>query len=133
MGHLPLVGIAVGRDRQGEVVWEAASLRDLMLAHGVDLYVSGHQAAYYPGRWEGLELLFSGGVGGRALRVGDAPARSAVTVVDVWLEPPRMRYTTFDLGRFTVYDAAALPPRIDGFGGIVERSARDGTCAAPDC
>ena len=133
MGHLPLVGIAIGRDRQGEVVWEAPSLRELMLANGVDLYVSGHQAAYYPGRWEGLELLFSGGVGGRALRVGDAPARSAVTVVDVWLEPLTLRYTTFDPAGFTVYDVAALPPRIDGFGGIVERSARDGACVAPDC
>ena len=133
MGHLPLVGIAIGRDRQGEVVWEAPSLRELMLANGVDLYVSGHQAAYYPGRWEGLEVLFSGGVGGRRLRVGDAPARSAVTVVDVWLEPLTLRYTTFDPAGFTAYDAAALPPRIDAFGGIVERSARDGSCAAPDC
>jgi 3',5'-cyclic AMP phosphodiesterase CpdA len=133
MGHLPLVGIAVGRDRQGEVVWEAASLRDLMLAHGVDLYVSGHQAAYYPGRWEGLELLFSGGVGGRRLRVGDAPARSAVTVVDVWLEPLTLRYTTFDPSGFVPYDAAALPPRIDGYGGTLERSERDGSCVTPDC
>jgi len=133
MGHLPLVGIAVGRDRQGEVVWESASLRDLMLAHGVDLYVSGHQAAYYPGRWEGLELLFAGGVGGRRLRVGDAPGRSAVTIVDVWLEPLALRYTTVDPAGFAPYDAAALPPRIDGYGGIVERSTRDGSCAAPDC
>jgi len=133
MGHLPLVGIAIGRDRQGEVVWEAASLRDLMLAHDVDLYVSGHQAAYYPGRWEGLELLFSGGVGGRRLRVGDAPARSAVTVVDVWLEPLTLRYTTFDPVGFEAYDATALPARLDGYGGTLERSTRDGSCAASGC
>ena len=133
MGHLPLVGIAVGRDRQGEVVWEADALRDLMVAHGVDLYVSGHQAAYYPGRWEGLELLFSGGIGGRRLRVGDAPARSAVTVVDVWLEPLAMRYTTLDPNGWTPHDAAALPVYVDAFGGRIERSTRDGSCVAPAC
>ena len=133
MGHLPLVGIAVGRDRQGEVVWEADTLRDLMVAHGVDLYVSGHQAAYYPGRWEGLELLISGGIGGRRLRVGDAPARSAVTVVDVWLEPLTLRYTTFDPSPWTTYDAATLPARIDAYGGRIERSTRDGSCPTPTC
>lgn len=133
MGHLPLVGIAVGRDRAGEVVWEAASLRDLMLAGDVDLYVSGHQAAYYPGRWEGLELLFAGGVGARALRVGDAPRRSAVTLVDVWLEPLRLRYTTLDPSGFVPHDPAALPASLDAFGGLIERSERDGSCALPGC
>ncbi len=131
MGHLPLVGIAVGRDRQGEVVWEAASLRDILLEHGVDGYVSGHQAAYYPGRWEGLELLFSGGIGGRALRDWDAPPRSAVTLVDVWLEPLVLRYTTYDPAGFQPFPATALPARIDGFGGVVECSERDGSCPAP--
>ena len=132
MGHLPLVGIAVDRDRQGEVIWEAASLRDIMLEHAVDGYVSGHQAAYYPGRWEGLELLFSGGIGGRALRAWDAPPRSAVTLVDVWFEPLVVCYTTFDPAGFQPFATAALPQRIDGYGGVVERSARDGSCPAPD-
>ena len=133
MGHLPLVGIAVGRDRQGEVVWEAASLRELMLDGAVDAYVSGHQAAYYPGTWEGLELLFSGGIGGRALRSGGAPARSAVTIVDVWLEPPTLRYTTLDPSGFAPIEAESLPPHIDAFGGHVERSPRGGSCPGPGC
>lgn len=133
MGHLPLVGIAVGRDRQGEVVWEAASLRDIMLEHGVDGYVSGHQAAYYPGRWEGLELLFSGGIGGRALRDSDAPPRSAVTLVDVWLEPFVVHYTTFDPTGFQPFPPSAVPARIDGYGGVVERSARDSSCLGTGC
>ena len=130
MGHLPLVGIALGRDRQGEVVWEAASLRAMLLAGAVDLYVSGHQAAYYPGRWDGLELLFSGGIGGRALRAWPAPPRSAVTLVDVWLDPLVMCYTTFDPNGFQPLAATALPTRIDGYGGVVERSGRDGSCPA---
>jgi 3',5'-cyclic AMP phosphodiesterase CpdA len=133
MGHLPLVGIALGRDRDGEVVWQAEALRDTLLAGAVDLYVSGHQAAYYPGRWEGLELLFAGGVGGRALRGWDAPPRSAVTLVDAWLDPPEVRYTTFDPVGFRPYPAGALPPSIAGHGGVVERSPRDPACPAPHC
>lgn len=112
---------------------DASSLRDLMLAGDVDLYVSGHQAAYYPGRWEVLELLFAGGVGARALRVGDAPRRSAVTLVDVWLEPLRLRYTTLDPSGFVPHDPAALPASLDAFGGLIERSERDDSCALPGC
>ncbi len=28
-------------------------------------YVSGHHAAAYPGRWNGVNLLATGGIGGR--------------------------------------------------------------------
>jgi hypothetical protein len=123
-GHLPLVGIAVGRDREGEVLGRAADLRDLMLDGGVDSYVSGHQAAFYAGRWAGLELLFTGGVGGRRLRGSEGPARSTVSVVDVGFAPTRVRVTTFDLGTGRILSAADLPPAIDGFGGPVTRSPR---------
>ncbi len=125
MGHLPLVGIAVGRDRQGEVLLDAASLRDLLLAGSVDAYLSGHQAAYFPGRWEGLELLFAGGIGGRALRDHHAPARSAVTLVDADFGSGEVRYTTIDPISMQPYPADALPPRLDGYGGGLERSTRD--------
>jgi hypothetical protein len=125
MGHLPLVGIAVGRDRPGEVLLGAASLRDLLLAGSVDAYVSGHQAAYFPGCWEGLELLFAGGIGGRALRGHGAPPRSAVTLVDVDLTSGEVRYTTIDPSGMQPYGADALPPSLDGYGGRLERSQRD--------
>lgn len=124
MGHLPLVGIAVGRDREGEVLWRAADLRDLMLAGGVDSYVSGHQAAFYAGRWAGLELLFSGGVGARALRGVGLPARSTVSLVDVQVAPLAVRVTTYDVGILEALPVGALPETIDGFGGTVTRSDR---------
>lgn len=122
VGHLPLVGIAVGRDRDGEVLWEAPSLRDLLVAGGVDTYVSGHQAAFYAGTWDGFELLFSGGVGARRLRGHDGPPRSAVTVADVWFEPRRVSLTSFDAA--TLEPLPMLPERLDGFGGTVHRSIR---------
>jgi hypothetical protein len=124
VGHLPLVGIAEGRDREGEVLWRAEDLRDRWRAAGVDSYVSGHQAAFYAGTWGGLELLFTGGVGARPLRGSGRPARSAVTVVDVDLEPVRVRIVAFDPGTLQILPAAAWPERLDAFGGTLVRSER---------
>src|SRR5690606_15093030 len=50
VGHLPLAPVSQGRDRPGEYLSDGAALGDLLAAAAVDLYVSGHHAAYYPGR-----------------------------------------------------------------------------------
>jgi hypothetical protein len=86
--------------------------------------VSGHQAAFYAGRWAGLELLFTGGVGGRALRGGEGPARSTVSVVDLAFAPLQVRVTTYDVATRRPLAAGDLPVTIDGFGGLVTRSDR---------
>lgn len=114
VGHLPLLPVGRGRDAPGEYLADAsaARLRGVLEAGCVDLYVSGHQAAYYPGRLGDLELLFTGGVGARALLAGDAPPRSTVTVVDVWFEPRAVRYTTFDVATMEVVPVDTLPPTI---------------------
>ncbi len=124
MGHLPLLGIAEGRAREGEVLWRAEELRNLMRDHGVDTYVSGHQAAFYAGRWGGLELLFAGGVGARALVGSDAPPRSVVTVVDLTFEPLDVRIAAFDPTGLTPVAGAMAPASIDAWGGVVTRSPR---------
>lgn len=124
MGHLPLFGVSERKNRPGEVVRDGRYLAQRMRAVGVDTYVSGHHAAYYPGRVEGLELLFTGGVGAHALLGASAPARSAVTIVDLWFSPLLVRYTTFDPDDMQPIPLADLPPRIDGIGGPVERSTR---------
>jgi len=134
VGHLPLVGISEGRDREGEVLWRAEDLRDRWLAAGVDSYVSGHQAAFYAGTWGGLELLLTGGVGARRLRGSGLPARSAVTVVDVDLAPLRVRIATFDPSTLQPLPDSAWPDRLDAFGGTLLRSGRlapDGVPASP--
>ena len=114
VGHLPLVPVGRGRDLPGEVLANAGSLRRIFEQGGVDLYVSGHHAAYYPGRLGDLELLFAGGVGARRLVAGDAPARSTVTLVDVWWEPLEIHYTTFDLSGMQLVSPASLPPVMVG-------------------
>ncbi|MBW6456649.1 MAG: metallophosphoesterase [Trueperaceae bacterium] len=124
MGHLPLLGIAEGRDREGEVLWRAEALRDLMREAGVDTYVSGHQAAFYAGRWGGLELLFAGGVGGRRLLGTAAPPRSVVNLVDIGFEPLDVRITAFDPAGPTRVADPEVPAAVDGWGGAVTRSPR---------
>ena len=124
MGHLPLLGIAEGRAREGEVLWRAEELRDLMREAGVDTYVSGHQAAFYAGRWGGLELLFAGGVGARPLLGSAAPARSVVTVVDIAFDPLDVRITAFDPADPTRLVEAVVPASVAAFGGAVTRSPR---------
>lgn len=109
LGHLPLVGVSVGRQGPGEVIAESQELREVMLRGNVDLYVSGHGAAYYPGELEGLELLFAGGVGARELVGGDGRARSTVTLIDVWYRPLDVRYTTFDVATMLPVPIAVLP------------------------
>jgi hypothetical protein len=124
MGHLPLLGIAEGRAREGEVLLRAEGLRELLREAAVDTYVSGHQAAFYAGRWGDLELLFAGGVVARRLLGSAAPPRSVVAVVDIGFAPLDVRITAFDpTGPTRVTDSAA-PASIDAWGGVVTRSPR---------
>jgi len=112
MGHLPLVPVSQGRDRPGEYLYQAGDLQELLAAGAVDLYISGHQAAFYPGKLGGLELLFAGGVGARRLLAGDAPPVSTVTIIDIWYRPTNVVYTTLDLATMEVITREQLPPEI---------------------
>jgi hypothetical protein len=125
VGHLPLVGVAEGRDRDGEVLWDAAGLRDLLVDGGVDTYVSGHQGAFYAAAWDGLELLFApNAVGGRSLRGTGAAPRAGVLVVDLTFAPLDVAVRAFDPATLAPYPEGALPPRLAAFGADLERSTR---------
>jgi 3',5'-cyclic AMP phosphodiesterase CpdA len=124
MGHLPLYPLTVGRDRPGEYLTDGDALRELLEGFDVHAYVSGHHAAYYPGRVGELELLFAGGVGGRRILGHDAAPRSAVTIVDVDLDPLVVRYTSFDPGTMQRIQGTALPEVVEGGGTIIRRSER---------
>lgn len=122
VGHLPLVGVAERRDRAGEVLAGGADLAARLAAAGLDTYVSGHQGAWYPGELNGLQLLMTGGIGGRRLISGDAPVRSTVTVVDLGSDDAV--WTTFDAVSGERVDPGELPAVIEGYGGTVRLSAR---------
>ena len=120
-GHLPLYGVGEGKDKPGEVLNGAKDLRSQLERLGVDLYVSGHHAAYYPARAGSLTLLHAGGIGARRLVGDSAEPRSTVTVLDIDLEPRDLRFTTFDTASFEVVALEALPERLDGLNGPLWR------------
>ena len=125
IGHLPLLGVAEGRDRDGEVLWRAQALRDLMIAGGVDAYVSGHQGAYYAAAWGDLELLFApGAVGGRSLRGTGLAPRAGVLVVDIVFDPFDVAVHAIDPATLAPYPHDAVPPQLAAFGAELERSRR---------
>lgn len=135
VGHLPLAAVGRGREGPGEVVADAEGLRRVLEAGRVDAYVSGHHAAYYPGRLGDLELLFAGGVGARRLVAGEAPPRSTVTLVDAWYAPFELRYTTVDVATMEVVSPGSLPVAIASDLGSIQRSSRAcpmGACDGSD-
>lgn len=122
VGHLPLFGISEGRATAGEVLGGGAELALQLAGAGLDTYVSGHQGAWYPGSHAGLELLMSGGIGGRRLIAGQAPVRSTVTVAD--LLPDGVSYLTVDVQTGELVDPQELPDHLDAYGGRISRSGR---------
>lgn len=125
LGHLPLYGIAEGRNRSGEVLHEADSLRRLLKSYDVHTYISGHHHAYYPGRRGGVELLYSGaaGQGPRSLIGSDDSPVQTVTLLDFDFATDSVAYTTygFENGEMRIIETAELPPAVRGFNGYVIR------------
>ncbi len=53
-GHVPLYPFASGREH--EIMGDAA-LEEMLVEYGVDMMISGHHHAYYPGRRDALRLV----------------------------------------------------------------------------
>ena len=121
VGHLPLYGVSSEKNKPGEVLTNGDALRQAVEGWGVDLYISGHHAAYYPAKVGSVTLLNTGGVGARRLLGSSAAPQSAVTVLDITLEPLELRLTTFDPATFQEIPLASLPEHIDGLNGTLTR------------
>lgn len=80
--HLPLWPFAIGRER--EIIADPA-LATLFSRAGVDLHLSGHHHAYYPGRKDGMLFVSQSCLGGGPRRlVGTAaPAAHSFTMVEI--------------------------------------------------
>lgn len=121
VGHLPLYGVSEEKNKPGEVLTGGDLLRQRLTSLGVDLYISGHHAAYYPAKVGALTLLNTGGVGARRLLGSSSPPRSAVTVLDITFDPLELRLTTFDTATFEEIRLESLPEHLDGLNGSITR------------
>ncbi len=121
LGHLPLAGVSAGRNVAGEVIHDPTPLRQIMERGRVLAYLSGHHAAYYPARLGGLNVLASGGIGGRDYVGAPGTARSTVTVLRLDTAAGHASFQTYDAETGQAVSTAALPARIDGLGGPLVR------------
>lgn len=124
LGHLPLYGVAVGRDEPGEVMENADQLRAMLEKYNVHTYISGHHHAYYPAHKGTMQLLHTGilGSGPRPLINTDLAPRKALTIVDVSFDSPdRTTYTTYDMQTLKPIQFDELPRFLTGHNGMVLR------------
>ncbi|MBX8467088.1 metallophosphoesterase [Deinococcus sp. RIT780] len=133
LGHLPLSGVSEGKNRAGEVIRDAGPLRQVMQEGRVLVYISGHHAAYYPGRLGtpgqlsaagqpgGLNVLASGGIGGRDYVGHPGTARSTVTLLTLHPATGRATFQTVDADTGQPVQTSSLPARLDGLGGTLNR------------
>lgn len=121
LGHLPLAGVSAGKNRPGEVLAGAAELRQIMEAGEVLAYVHGHHAAYYPARLGGLNVLSSGGIGGRDYVGAPGTARSTVTLLTLRPGDGRATFQTFDAETGREVPTASLPAALNGLNGPLRR------------
>jgi hypothetical protein len=134
VGHLPLYGIAVGREKPGEFLNQAENLRSLLEKYRVHTYISGHDHAYFPGHRGQLQLLQTGalGTGPRRWLNSDLSPRKTLTVVDIGLADASTRYTTYDLTNQILLDAKILPRMIAAPNGPVLRRDINPSALTPE-
>ena len=88
LGHLPLYAIVAAKNKPGEVLANNETTAEFLNKNGVDLYISGHQHAYYPSYSNNLRLLNAGciGEGARPL-IGDKRLETRAAVLRRQLSP----------------------------------------------
>lgn len=109
--HLPLWPFAVGRET--EVIGSPA-LAALYARLGIDLHLSGHHHAYYPGAYDGVAHVSMPclGSGPRALIGTDAPSAPGIVLIDI-ADNGTMRIHALEGEAFArTLDVTRLPPQI---------------------
>ena len=124
LGHLPLYAAALGRNRIGEILREPDELHAMMQRYNVDMYVSGHHHAYYPGYKGGVELLQTGALGGgprQLLHFGAEPRKtwSLLEVPSDVAQP--ISVTTWDADSGDIVQNNELPRYLHGLTGFTIR------------
>lgn len=126
IGHLPLYPVAKTKNQPGEYLANGEKLRSLLEQNQVDIYISGHHHAYYPGKKGRLKLLHAGalGQGARQLINSELPPSKTITVVDIELPRFQIDYTTYNAKTWELISLAQLPISIPSDYGKILRHDR---------
>jgi predicted phosphodiesterase len=124
LGHLPLYPIVESKNKPGEIVAASDSALRFFKVHKIDVYISGHQHAYFPAQKEGVRLFNAGAIGNgpRPILGHSAPAQKAYSIIQVPVHGARQfTHQTFVPITNTVIDIRSLPDSVVGFNGILKR------------
>ena len=129
IGHLPLYGVSIERNTPGNVLRDAEGIRALLEGAGVTMYLSGHHAAYYPGRRGALRVFAAGGIGARDYVGHPGTARSTVSLLE--FTENGIKDTTFDAVSGAQIPRSSLPAYLEGLNGRVTRDDLPSETAQP--
>jgi hypothetical protein len=118
--HLPIWPVAVGRET--EVIGDPG-LADLFGDLGVDLHLSGHHHAYYPGASGGVAYVAQAclGSGPRALIGTSEKTEPGFTILDIAEDGHITVSAATGPGFRSRVDSDTLPERVGSGGGILQR------------
>ena len=124
LGHLPLYAIVDAKNKPGEVNANPDSALLFFKNHQIDMYISGHQHAYYPALKNGVQLLNSGciGNGPRPILGHNELAKKAYTVLEIPVKHP-LAFTQRSFMPVTNEEISikSLPDSVIGFNGTIRR------------
>jgi predicted MPP superfamily phosphohydrolase len=124
LGHLPLYGIVAAKNKPGEVISDADNTFDFLKKNGLDLYISGHQHAYFPAQKEGMQLFHAACLGGgpRVLLGHQEAPKKGYAVIEVPVQSPeKFSFNSFIPGTNEIIPVKSLPDSIQGFNGVMKR------------
>jgi predicted MPP superfamily phosphohydrolase len=128
IGHLPLYAIVASKNKPGEVNADADRTLQFFKENGIDMYISGHQHAYFPAHKNGVQLLNLGciGDGPRALLDDTTAARKAYTLIEVPVKRPQnFKLKTFNPTGHAAIKLRSLPDSVIGFNGVIKRKDKN--------
>lgn len=124
LGHLPIYAIVNSKNKPGEVLAETNKITGFLEENNIDLYISGHQHAYYPAKKNGLRFLNTGCIGdGPRQLIGDTTAaKRAYTIINIPVKDyKKFSYQTFIPETNKEINLTELPDSVIGFNGVLRR------------
>src|SRR3546814_15856828 len=121
---LPYTTLFRSKNKRGEVNAEADHTLAFFKKNNVDLYISGHQHAYFPAHKNGVKLFNSGCLGGgpRPILGHNELAKKAYAIIEVPLKSPKQfHFDAFIPETNAPIHLSSLPDSVKGFNGVIKR------------